>query len=147
MNKKYLLAYTAGIVDGEGCILIAKSIKKKSKGVYHQLQIVVTNSNLWLCEWLKMQYGGSTTSDNKRYLRKGSLSKNTIHKWFLTSDAAARFIEMILPYLYLKKAEAELGISFQERRINKRKLTNEEKLLREADYIRMRELKKLELKI
>lgn len=147
MNKKYLLAYTAGIIDGEGCILIARGIKLKSKVAYHQLQVVVSSTNLWLCEWLRMQYGGSITRDDKRYLRKSSLSKNIIYKWFLSSAPAAEFLEKILPYLYLKKSQAELAIKFQGKRISKCKLTSEEQLLREADYIRMRELKKLELKI
>ncbi len=144
MNKKYLLAYTAGIVDGEGCIMIGKSQKRKTKVAYHQLQIWVTNTNLWLCEWLKMQYGGSLTMD-KRGLSNNNLGTNTIHRWFLTGDAALKFIRMILPYLYLKKPQAELAINFQENRRGKGNLTEEQKLLREADYIRMRELKKLGL--
>ena len=135
MKNKYLLAYTAGIIDGEGCILIARGIKMKSKIPYHQLQVVVSNTNLWLCEWLKMQYGGSITKD-RRSLIKGSLSKNIIHKWFLSSKPAAKFLETILPYLYLKRAQAELAVRFQDNRGGNHRLSKEQRLLREVDYIR-----------
>jgi len=140
VNKKYLLAYTAGIVDGEGCILIARNTKRKTGKTYHQLQVVVASSNLWLCEWLKMQYGGSITND-KRYLRRSAISKSVIYKWFLTSNAASQFIKMILPYLYLKKPQAELAINFQENRGISSKLTESQKILRQADYVLMRKLK------
>ena len=146
MLKKYSLAYTAGIVDGEGCIAISRGINKKSDKPYYQLQVSVSNSNLWLCEWLRMQYGGIISRDDRRHIRLNSLSKNIVYKWFLWSTAAMNFLKLILPYLYLKKTQAELGIAFQERRVNKLRLTDEEKLLREADYIRMRELKKIEVK-
>lgn len=140
MNKKYLLAYTAGIIDGEGCILIARSTKRKTGKTYHQLQVIVTSSNLCLCEWLKMQYGGSIT-DDKRYLCRSAISKNVIYKWFLTSSAASEFIKMVSPYLYLKKPQAELAVYFQEGRGLNAKLTESQKASRESDYILMRELK------
>jgi len=58
--KKTDLAYTAGIVDGEGSIGIAKvNVKSCKRGYTFALNVQVTSSDEWLCQWLKFGFGGS----------------------------------------------------------------------------------------
>ena len=59
MKRTEILAYTAGIVDGEGSIHIFKSkTKQGSAGFKIEMRVSVSNTNEYLCQWLKMQFGG-----------------------------------------------------------------------------------------
>ena len=57
LKGKQALAYTAGIIDGEGCICLDKHGKH---GI--ELKVSVGNTKEWLLQWLKMQYGGNIGS-------------------------------------------------------------------------------------
>jgi hypothetical protein len=104
-----LRGYTAGIVDGEGSIMITKkSGPTYRRGFIYQLEVLVVNTNEWLVNWLKMQYGGRI---NKRRSRRPE--EKDCYAWSLSSQQAKRFLEFILPYLILKKPQAELAIQFQ----------------------------------
>ena len=48
LNGKLLLAYIAGIIDGEGCIMIHSNL----------VRVAVKNTNEWLIKFLKMNFGG-----------------------------------------------------------------------------------------
>ena len=78
-------AYCAGIIDGEGSILIEQ---KKAPG------ISVTNTSLAMLEYLQSLFGGS--------IRKQKTYKPH-HKpawiWSITYDRALRMIDCILPYM------------------------------------------------
>src|SRR5258708_5668697 len=105
-----VLAYTAGIVDGEGYIGITRSIPKdtwqgRSKSPRYEYFIVVVNTNEELMRWLHEQYGGSLhynppPKDHPTWFPKWH--------WNLASFQAAELCMEILPYMIVKKALAEL---------------------------------------
>lgn len=95
------LAYTAGIVDGEGCITI-------QKGEMSTIICKVTNTNQSLVEWLKNEYGGS--------VQKGfSKNKNAkpAYGWYIKSKKAAVFLYLLVPYLRMKKEQAEICLELR----------------------------------
>ena len=60
MVEEWKIAYFAGIIDGEGSIIIAKqAIRKGRKNHTYSLRICVVNSNKILLEWLRTNFGGS----------------------------------------------------------------------------------------
>lgn len=133
MRRTEVLAYTAGIVDGEGHITISDKPDARS----YKLQVAVTNTNEWLCQWLKMQYGGRVWS-----WAPLKINWKRAYRWELTYGKASEFLELIIPFLNLKKPQAEIAIRYQNRRRIGGHYTNEESVLNEADRILMSTLNK-----
>jgi len=131
MRKTGKLAYTAGIMDGEGSIYIRRTTKGHSSS---SLAVFVTNTNEWICQWLKFQYGGSI-----QIMQPRKKNWKIAYRWWLTSNQALGFLKLILPYLNLKRPQAELAITFQERKQKRGygSLTEMDKTLIEADRILM----------
>ena len=132
MKYKEILAYTAGIIDGEGHIAILNKPDCRSRKV----QVGVTNTNEWLCQWLKMQFGG-------RVFTWKPYQKNwkPAYRWTLEFKRASDFLKLALPYLNIKRAHAEIAIAYQERRIMGKR-TDNQKVLDEADRILIANLNK-----
>lgn len=102
------LAYIAGLVDGEGCICIASSFDKKSSiNVSHQLVVRINNTDERLISWLKSEIGGSV---HCRGTRKQGWK--VLYDWYVCSTNAATFLQAVLPYLIIKKTQAELALEF-----------------------------------
>lgn len=99
--KKTDLAYAAGIIDGEGCI----NIDKDHRGHY-RLHVIVCTTDEWLVIWLKLGFGGCAWAVRKRRQ----------WRWEICYRKGAAFLQLILPYLQLKGAQAELAIRFQLRK-------------------------------
>ena len=88
------LAYTAGIIDGGGCVCLSRV---KDKTIRYRLTVSVGNTDKRLVDWLKVTFRGysvlqSRTKGNKDY-----------YQWRLHSQKASAFLSLILPYLKLKK--------------------------------------------
>ena len=136
--KKTDIAYVAGIIDGEGNIsLVHQSNTTKS------LIAVVTvhNTNEWLIQWLHLAFGGHTYVTDDGYEEKGW---KPIHRWRVTSMQALDVLELVYPYLRLKKPQAEIAIRFLKMRGRKgRWLTDKEKAIGEAQRIVMANLNKV----
>uniref|UniRef100_A0A6M3JES2 Putative HNH homing endonuclease n=1 Tax=viral metagenome TaxID=1070528 RepID=A0A6M3JES2_9ZZZZ len=124
------LAYTAGIIDGEGYIGI-KYTGRKSGRRYRTLRVEVGNTNKILIDWLQLHYGGSY------YQAKSKPQNRQYWKWGLSAKQAAAFLEKILPYLLIKKYEAALAIEFQKNKHYGRGKTEEAIAVEEAQAILM----------
>ncbi len=112
MRQRDALAYTAGIIDGEGCIGIYHSNALARKNQWRLiLEVTVTNTGEWLCQWLKMQFGGGI-----RIHRDEALHHKKCWRWRVTSRQALSFLELVAPYLQLKRPQAELAITFQSKK-------------------------------
>jgi hypothetical protein len=133
LKGKSVLAYTAGIVDGEGCIHIAKNKKKQ-----YSLRVIVTNTNEWLVKWFKMEYGGSIT------IRPCNKSKNTrtSYQWVISTSQAYDFLKLVLPYLMIKRPQAEVAIVFHQAKKQLSGKTEEERIFEEAQYLLIRRYNK-----
>ena len=129
------LAYTAGIMDGEGSVFLFKSKPKGKCFFQYWLTVRISNTNEWLIHWLKFNYGGNI-----------NISKSPKHpewamcfRWELHGEKAAEFLASIIPFLYLKKPQAEIALKFRDSiKVTHKNLTEEELAVREAQYITMR---------
>lgn len=107
--KKTDLAYWAGIFDGEGSISICRGPSKSCHtGFRYKLQIAVTSADEWLVQALRMAFGGSIN------ISASPWSGRPIWRWTLTAHRAMECLELIAPYLHLKREQATIAIQFQK---------------------------------
>jgi hypothetical protein len=101
-------AYLAGMVDGEGCISILSQIDKSGTMTY-RLIIDVSSTDAGVIHYLHELWGVGAihiTRPNDGRHRDG-------YHWVVSSRYAADLLATILPYLILKKNQAELALRFQ----------------------------------
>lgn len=103
------LAWAAGFIDGEGCIALIHHHQTIGQKTYQcfVLRLSVANTDLLSLERLKAMFGGSINGAGR--------SSRPHHKpcwqWFCHSAKAERALIRLLPYLFGKKAQAELGVA------------------------------------
>jgi len=98
------IAYIAGIIDGEGCISLASRCDSSYRYVTPTVQ--VSNTHLSLLDWLKELFGG--TVDVRKDNRPNRKQCNT---WRVAGNKARFVIKLILPYLRIKKDQANIAMS------------------------------------
>lgn len=129
--KKTDLAYTAGIIDGEGCISIGKQTDRSSRrGFTYSLQVNVKSVDEWLPAWLQFSFGGGLHTYTNQ-------ADNCMWSWTITCKKASEFLKLIFPYLNLKRPQAEIALRFQARKCNRGRVgkTDREVALEEAEAI------------
>lgn len=96
-------AYLAGIFDGEGTV-----------GYYdfrqrHESTVMITNADPRLMNWLLEKVGyGNVHTVRKAYQRR----KHTVHHWRISNKPRVRdFLEAVVPYLIIKRDQAELMLN------------------------------------
>ena len=104
--SRELKAYFAGIVDGEGSIVISKN--NASSGQLY-LRIMVVNSNREVLELLRGIYEGGI-SIKKKY----KPTDKQCWTWQVSSRKAKVFLFDIYEFLIIKKAQAEIAFRFIE---------------------------------
>ena len=101
-------AYVAGFLDGEGSImLIGHGTWRESIG----LRVVIAQSekNRAILDWISKitNIGNSTLKKAQNSKQDNGLT------WACHADAAEGLLIQLLPFLKIKKKQAELGIKFQ----------------------------------
>lgn len=113
-------AYVAGLIDGEGCFCITR---KKPTGRKHspsyEAHLVVAMSNASVLAWLKDLLGGW----DQFHVRKLPSGKQ-MYRWQAKSEDSVRIAKLLLPYLKVKRKQAELFIRFREQ-LSSYKLTKQ----------------------
>lgn len=103
------LAWAAGFIDGEGCIRIVKGSTRKQTDRYY-LQLTVVQTELEPLKKMKDMFQCGTIFTVPR--------KNPKHKplstWKVQTRAAENVIKAVLPYLIVKRKQAEVGLKFRE---------------------------------
>ena len=142
ITDKITLGYTAGIIDGEGCIIICKNktLRKGHKNISYLLQVRVGMATTQAVTLLHKTFGGS-------YAHRAYGKHTPMNIWTINSIAAEGFLKLILPYLKVKQEEAKVALEFREHMNNYmgrngRRLNITEIALREAYKLKMQELKK-----
>lgn len=108
-NSIKKLAYLAGIVDGEGCIALNK-VKRKENYQYDYYMgiLTVVNTDKRLIDWLLQNFGG-----NFHTIKREPPHKTSYH-WHASALATYGILKEILPYLYLKREQAEILMQFRK---------------------------------
>lgn len=100
------LAYAAGIIDGEGSILISQMMPngRDRKSPYIQARVTVAMSDPRVPQWLADTFGGKASTSHS----PSKQNNKPVTVWRLNSNAAADFCALIRPYMRLKHRQADL---------------------------------------
>jgi hypothetical protein len=119
----------AAYLDGEGCIRIhANSPHRKTGYRYHGMMLVVGQREPELCEWLHEKFGGYF------YRSKEVLGRTTMHYWRVNTIGTTEILKRCLPYMIVKKAQAEVALEYREtvgsntKRVSQETRTRQEEL-------------------
>lgn len=113
------LAYLAGIVDGEGCLCIYRVNPAK----YNRYQnpcfrssLTISNTRKELFNWIEEHFGNLNHSKKHRrsIFKKHSQHERWIYEWTVQGNRLVDLCNQLLPYLVLKKRQAELMIEFRK---------------------------------
>jgi hypothetical protein len=108
--------YLAGIIDGEGCIRLARRLGKRGQHIY-LIQVVIANTSPKLHEWLESKIPGSGYVNKKTHYTDPRPSSHPAqwkpsYRWIVSgSRFAIVFLKEIAPYLIIKREQAELLIN------------------------------------
>jgi hypothetical protein len=101
------IGWTAGVVDGEGCIF-ASFYEKGRQSTKWTLEVTVCNTDVRLLVCLQELWGGT--------VRKCSPRKDSNHRqlwsWYLLNRDVKPFLLGIRDALVIKKEQADLAIEF-----------------------------------
>lgn len=115
MIQKTYLAYTAGLMDGEGSFQIKR--KLRNGRINYQLWVTCGMSsrveNIETLNGLKKKFGGNICYIKPKGNRIGAVS------WTVVSQQALSFIRLIKPYSKIKLKQINLLIDFQTRFISR----------------------------
>jgi len=146
-TKAIKLAYLAGFIDGEGCIMVAKRNPRTDKNgrrrtsVSYSVLLTVSQRDGAIMDWLTGNFGGTVQwKDKKDY---------PCYVWNITHKKASAVLKDVLPFLKYKRDQALLAINLQNRLQKTLRdadgkalpLTENEINIREKIYLRCRELK------
>jgi hypothetical protein len=98
-------AYAAGIVDGEGSIQFSRNRRPR----WPSPIVSVASTDRELLEWLRARVGG-TIIQKRTYQSHHSRS----YDWKLTDRRALRFLEIVRPFLVIRRKTARCDLLLSE---------------------------------
>ena len=124
--------YLAGIVDGEGYIFIvfSKSTQNYLCGVY------IKNTDKELLDLFAKYFGGNVT-----FHKRSKPNHKDTYQWVCFGNKAAKLCKQILPYLIIKRKQAELLLKFSK--TLKKNLKDNYKLSKDTENKRKMLIKKI----
>lgn len=117
MSQKISLEYLAGFWDGEGCFYLGtqKAKHPDNQKLYSKAQVMLSQSGddgLELLKQIVAQYGGSIYE----HLKPGQhRAKKTAYKAWWNKEEAIALIKQLLPFLILKRKEAQEVLDYLTR--------------------------------
>jgi hypothetical protein len=102
-------AYLAGIVDGEGSIMVQRSMSRSSGNHYFPV-IKVANTDRNLIDWLKSNVNDKTAGYRSR-LHEGC---KDVYHWIIASNEAIALLKTIRPYLVVKGQQADVVLAMHD---------------------------------
>jgi hypothetical protein len=102
-----ILAYAAGLVDGEGCICLRRQYGPKVKGRAngYSLQITIANTKEAMINWLYEHFGAL-------YGVRKCVRYRVMWEWYVCGRQSVQFVEALLPYLVVKREQAQVLIEY-----------------------------------
>jgi hypothetical protein len=102
-------AYAAGLVDGEGCIWIARTVRYRNPSYF--LGVYIANTDWRMIDWMHAHFGGTIRNRPP----DPRANRRQVFYWQVLAGKAVAFLEQVQPWLVIKSREAELGIALQRR--------------------------------
>jgi hypothetical protein len=117
----WLPIYAAGFFDGEGSAVIRRKppqIKSTTSPLpRYRVEALIRITNRDVLEMLQARWGGSII-----FSKAPKSHWKDWYQWQIQATKAMTFLQEILPYLIIKKQQAELAIQFQKHIIESGKL-------------------------
>lgn len=141
------LAYIAGIVDGEGSIMIMRQAsesfmeQRALRGCFHPHYHPCIR--IGMTERSALDFIVETTHLGYVHTEKAYHGRKVVYRWMARSrDDCLRFLTLIMPYLLVKKKQAKLAIQFMSEWVsaNGIRLSPEIQAKREKAWMEMRKL-------
>lgn len=116
IKKEYTetqIAYLAGIMDGEGTFFIGDYSGNRKNGDKHfQVVIKITSTDKCLIDWVLNIFGGTYAFYKASKVSKKS--RRDVHIWQATGDRLQHICELMIPYLIIKKKQAEILVEMRK---------------------------------
>jgi len=103
-------AYLAGIIDGEGSIILHQN--PKDRRVWGEIQI--SNTDEELVSWLIIKFGGRLYIASQSRKKSHSLGKKRIYLLRWNGKLSRDLIPRLLPYLIIKRDKAILLLKLSQ---------------------------------
>lgn len=100
-------AYIAGFFDGEGSVIVRAAIHNNI--INYELIISIGQNDTSVLRYIQQIFGGRIANPKYEFTRKKQTPDLRME-----ASKASFFLEMILPYLKVKRKQAELAIAFQK---------------------------------
>lgn len=98
------LAYFAGLIDGEGSFVLHH---RRGSHVF-ACQLQIGNTDVRMLEWVRERFGGSITLE-----RRNNSKHKPVWRWVSNANTLSDAITALLPYLIVKKDQAELILAYR----------------------------------
>ena len=136
------LAYIAGLVDGEGTLLIGKYPRNGNKYLGYRGYMGISNTNIPMLLYAKGIIGGKICAQKKA---TGPYIGSVCYNLSLTTNQIREQLPKILNFLVAKKDQAEVLLAFLDRQASNASAPVSEELLEfyENCYQRLKEMKKV----
>jgi len=116
IRKEYSIAqiaYLAGIMDGEGAFIIGAYAKNPKTGTPHfHTTMQISSTDAVLINWLVDNFGGRLQYYTSKQTPKNA--RRAVYRWTAHSDRVKHLCEIMLPYLIIKKEQAEVMIQMRD---------------------------------
>ena len=101
------IIWAAGLFDGEGCVAINQPA--------YELQVSIANSYKAAIELFKERYSGTITITGRpgQTILEGKYTRKlTSYQFYFDFNGAKAFLSLALPYLRIKRAEAQVALDY-----------------------------------
>jgi len=107
-SPKTDIPYLAGLVDADGCISARKQLDKRCGKHTYTTKLGVSNASQPLVDWLLTRFGGGVSLSNRGKLE----TRQPSWRWEISGKSAGPILIALLPFLRVKRAQAELALQF-----------------------------------
>ncbi len=108
-------AYMAGIVDGEGSIFISKQKRKENRVGYRFYPIlVITNTHKGVLDYFVEKTGLGKVFERKEQEKPYFKTAKVAYRWDIKHTQVGTLLKKLLPYLVIKRKQAENVLAFLE---------------------------------
>jgi hypothetical protein len=99
MDIREEAAYWAGLIDGEGSVLLTN----RNNGANRYPAVTITNTDRRIIEWVSLRFGGAVVT--RRGRKPGH---STAYDWKVSYDKAMKVLDVVVPYLVTYKKDRAL---------------------------------------
>lgn len=111
-NKdKQFLSYLAGFVDGEGTIGVSR--RKRNRWFSYDSYLSISNTDIRVLSYIRERIGFGSVRNKKATI--SHYGKKPCFSYFISNKNARTVIKVIVPYLIVKKEQAETVLLMPKR--------------------------------